>query len=167
MNLDNAIDIAQTDTEISFSLVFDAPRELVFQTFSEAEHLQKWWGPKFCPVSNITVDFKVGGEWRYSLQIPDGEERWAKAIYDEIVPNERIVFTDYLITPKGDVIKDFPSKKVTVTFDDTGGKTHMNVHVQLTSVMERQKLVDLGFMPGFQDALGNLRELLDQIKSKE
>lgn len=166
MDLDKVIDIAQTDTEISFSLVLDAPRELVYQTFSEAEHVRKWWGPKSCPVSSCTIDFREGGEWRYSLKLPGGEEHWAKAMYDEIVPSERIVFTDYFTTPDGNVIEDLPSKHVTVSFDDVDGKTHVDVRVQLASVAERQQLVDRGFMPGFQDALGNLRELLDQLENK-
>jgi hypothetical protein len=50
-----------------------------------------------------------------------------------------------------------------VSFDDAGGKTHMNIHAQLASAAERQQLVDLGFLPGFQSALSNLRELLDQL----
>ncbi|MDN5274621.1 MAG: hypothetical protein JWP06_522 [Candidatus Saccharibacteria bacterium] len=166
MDLSRAIDIVQTDTEISFSLVLDAPRELVFQTFSEAEHLRKWWGPKNCPVSSCTVDFRVGGEWRYSLRTSGGEEHWAKAIYDEITVNERIVFTDYFSTAEGDVIDGKPSKKVAVTFDDVNRETHVNIHVQLASVAERQQLVDMGFMPGFQSALANLRELLDKIEDK-
>jgi uncharacterized protein YndB with AHSA1/START domain len=166
MDLGKAIDVAQTDTEISFSLVLDAPGELVFQAFSEAEHLKKWWGPKACPVSSCTVDFRVGGEWRYSLLLPNGEEHWAKAIYDEIVPNERIRFTDYFTTPEGSVIEGLPSKHVTVSFDETDGKTYVNIHVKLASVAERKQLVDLGFLPGFQDALGNLRELLERLENK-
>jgi uncharacterized protein YndB with AHSA1/START domain len=166
MDLNKAIDIAQSDTEISFSLVLDAPLELVFQTFSDAEHLLKWWGPKDCPLTSCTVDFREGGEWRYSLLTPDGKERWAKAIYDEIVPNKHIEFTDYMITVDGDIIAGLPSKKVSVIFDDAGGKTHVNIHVHLASVAERQQLVNMGFMKGFQSALGNLRELLDTLENK-
>jgi len=163
MNLDNAIDIAQTDKEITFSLVLDAPRQLVFKTFSQAEHLKQWWGPKACPVTNCTIDFRIGGEWRYSIQTPDGEDHWAKAIYDEIVPNERIVFTDYFIKADGSVIKSLPSKQVIVSLNDTNGQTQLDVHVLLASVAERQKLVDMGFLPGFTDALNNLSELLNGL----
>lgn len=164
MNMNTAIDIAQTDKEITFSLVLDAPQDLVFKTFTEAEHVKQWWGPKNCPVTHCTIDFRVGGEWLYSIQTPEGSEHWAKAIYDEIEPNKRIVFTDYFIKEDGSVIESLPSKQISIKFDEIDGKTHVDIHVVLASVAERQKLVDMGFLPGFTDALNNLSDLVSKLR---
>ena len=52
------------------SRVFDAPRERVWQAWTEAEHLKKWWGPKGFTVTHCTVDLRPGGTMHYCLKAP-------------------------------------------------------------------------------------------------
>ena len=81
------------DDELLIERIFDAPRELVFRVWTKPEHLMKWWGPKsFTPLA-IEQDFRVGGTYHYGMLSEEGREVWKSGVYQEIVPNERIVMT--------------------------------------------------------------------------
>jgi uncharacterized protein YndB with AHSA1/START domain len=81
------------DDELLIERIFEAPRELLYRVWTEPRHLLKWWSPKnFTPLS-ITHDLQVGGTYRYGVLSPDGNEVWMGGVFQEIVPNEKIVMT--------------------------------------------------------------------------
>ncbi len=72
--------------------IFNAPRGLVFEVFSEPEHLVNWWGPQGWQTEISRFEFKPNGIWHYSLRCTDenqgefyGQVAWSKAIYREII----------------------------------------------------------------------------------
>src|SRR5262249_13815400 len=77
--------------EFVISRTFDAPRELVWKAFTEAERMQHWWGPKGFQVIASKMDLRPGGTYHYGMRAPDGSTMWGKFIYREIVRPERIV----------------------------------------------------------------------------
>lgn len=153
--------IKQGETEITFTQILDAPRDIVFEAFSKAEHIRAWWLPAPCIMTQCTVDFRPGGVWRYAVQLPDGMHHNVRAIFRTIAPNETIEFDDYFVDDNDKIIDGLPSKHVTIRFDQAGEQTELIVHVQLQSVPERQKLVDMGFLQGFSTALGQLTKLIE------
>jgi uncharacterized protein YndB with AHSA1/START domain len=81
------------DDELLIEMILEAPRDLVFEVWTTAEHLLKWWGPKdFTPIG-VEQDFRVGGAYRFGMRSPVGKEIWKTGVYQEIVPGERIVMT--------------------------------------------------------------------------
>jgi uncharacterized protein YndB with AHSA1/START domain len=84
---------------------FDAPRELIFNLWSDPNHLRRWWGPKGCTVGFCNMDLRPGGQLLYSLRTPDGNEMWGKFVYREILPPERIVFVNSFSDPQGNVTR--------------------------------------------------------------
>lgn len=74
----------------SITCVFDAPRELVYQAWTEPERLEQWWGPVGFKLSVLTLDVRPGGTFHYGMRLPDGHEMWGKFTYRAIVPPERI-----------------------------------------------------------------------------
>jgi uncharacterized protein YndB with AHSA1/START domain len=78
--------------EFTISRVFNAPRELVFQAFTQAEHLKHWWGPKGVVIKVYKLEVKPRGIFHYSMTNPDGSLLWGKFTFREIVVPERIVF---------------------------------------------------------------------------
>ncbi|GAA3332740.1 hypothetical protein GCM10020331_094020 [Ectobacillus funiculus] len=76
---------------------FDAPRELVFKAFSEAEHLKHWWGPRGWTLTVCNIDFRPGGTWHYCMKCIDEKQGdfftdtnlGEKAVYLEIVEAEK------------------------------------------------------------------------------
>lgn len=69
---------------------FDAPRKLVWEVFTKADHLKHWMGPSGA-LSHATVDLKPGGVFHYGMAMPNGHVMWGKWTYEEIVPPEKLV----------------------------------------------------------------------------
>ena len=154
----------QNDTQLTFTRIFDAPSELVFKAFAEAEQISQWWPPKGWAMPVCSIDFRPGGEWRYCIRNAQGEEHWARAVYRKIVPEQQIVYWDEIVDAQGNTIQGLPSKTVTVTFEDLGGQTKLDVLVQLETVADRLKLAEMGFIRGFGQTLDNLERHLVGIK---
>ena len=154
----------QKDTQLTFSRIYDAPRELVFKAFSEVEQISQWWPPKGWAMPVCSIDFRPGGEWRYCIRNAAGEEHWARAVYRKIIPPQQLVFWDEITDAQGYAIAGLPSKTVTVTFTDLGSQTKLDVLVQLETAADRRKLVEMGFIRGFTQSLDNLERHLVGIK---
>jgi len=79
------------DREIVISRVIGAPRELVFEAFTEVRHLSRWWGPDGFSTTTRSFEFRAGGEWDFVMHGPDGTDHQEWITWTEIVPPERIV----------------------------------------------------------------------------
>lgn len=69
----------------------DAPRELVFKAWTQAERLAQWWGPAGFTLDVLELDLRAGGIFHYGMRAPDGYEMWGKFSYRDVAPPERIV----------------------------------------------------------------------------
>lgn len=81
-----------SDTEIVFSRILHAPRELVWQAWTEPQHVAQWWGPRGFTTTTKRHDFRVGGHWEHVMHGPDGKDYPNKSLFKEIVPLERITY---------------------------------------------------------------------------
>src|SRR6187399_2113549 len=81
---------ATAGREIEISRVISAPRELVFEAFTEVRHLSQWWGPEGFTTSTQSFEFRVGGEWDFVMHGPDGTDYTEWITWTEIAPPERI-----------------------------------------------------------------------------
>src|SRR3954465_3067505 len=81
---------ATADREIVISRVISAPRELVFEAFTEVRHLARWWGPEGFTTTTRAFEFRVGGEWDFVMHGPDGTDYTEWISWTEIAPPERI-----------------------------------------------------------------------------
>src|SRR5665647_811385 len=80
---------ATADREIVISRVISAPRELVFEAFTEVRHLSRWWGPEGFTTTTRAFEFRVGGEWDFVMHGPDGTDYQEWITWTEIAPSER------------------------------------------------------------------------------
>ncbi|PSK89635.1 uncharacterized protein YndB with AHSA1/START domain [Murinocardiopsis flavida] len=81
---------ATADREVVVSRGIDAPRELVFEAFTEVRHLSQWWGPEGFTTTTRSFEFRVGGEWDFVMHGPDGTDYQEWITWTEIAPPERI-----------------------------------------------------------------------------
>src|SRR4029450_8827987 len=81
---------ATVDREIVISRVIGAPRELVFEAFTEVRHLSQWWGPGGVTTTPRAFEFRAGGEWDFVMHGPDGTDYQEWISWTEIAPAERI-----------------------------------------------------------------------------
>jgi uncharacterized protein YndB with AHSA1/START domain len=113
------------ERELIVTRVVDAPRQLVFKTWTQPEHIARWWGPQGFTTIHCEMDVRVGGAYRFGMRSPQGTERWKRGVYREIVEPERIVFTFAWENPGADVPRN--ELLTTVTFDDEDGGTRLTL----------------------------------------
>ncbi|AJT42000.1 SRPBCC domain-containing protein [Psychromicrobium lacuslunae] len=153
------------DNGLVISASFKAPRELVFRAHSESDLISQWWGPEGFPVNNSTMDFRVGGEWLYSMRSDEsGEEFWSKAVYHEIVVPEKIVWTDAFCDAEGNVNTDMPQGKATVTFTEADGVTTARTEIHYPDNAQRDTVVQMGMLEGMTMTLNQLEGLLAKLQ---
>jgi uncharacterized protein YndB with AHSA1/START domain len=117
----------------SITRVFDAPRERVWQAWTEPERLKHWWGPKGFKVHTCKVDLRPGGVFHYGMKAPDGTEVWGRFIYREIVAPEKLVFIVSFSDPQGGRARHPWSEHwpldilSTVTFEALESRTRVSV----------------------------------------
>lgn len=103
------------DREIIISRLFDAPCELVWEAWTNPKHADKWWGPEGFVNTTESMDFRVGGEWKYMMVGPDGTRYPNHQVFKEIIPLSKLVFDH------GDGERVW--FEATVTLQEVGGGT--------------------------------------------
>jgi uncharacterized protein YndB with AHSA1/START domain len=83
-----------TDDQILITREFDAPPELVFEAWTKPDLVKRWWGARRGSGTTAEIDLRVGGEWRFTHQADGGFEVAFHGTYREIVPNERLAYTE-------------------------------------------------------------------------
>ena len=114
---------ATADREIVISRVIDAPRELVFEAFTEVRHLSRWWGPEGFTTTTRAFEFRVGGEWDFVMHGPDGTDYQEWISWTEIAPPERIALLHG--ESRGDPNAFFASVHMIYGLANDGGPTEM------------------------------------------
>ncbi|HTZ72277.1 MAG TPA: SRPBCC domain-containing protein [Candidatus Aquilonibacter sp.] len=85
--------------------VFDAPRALVWEAWTNPKYVMQWWGPNGFTAPACEMDFRVGGKFRCCMRTPDGQEFWNGGEYHEIVLHEKIVYSMYFSDSKGNKVE--------------------------------------------------------------
>jgi uncharacterized protein YndB with AHSA1/START domain len=117
------------------SRVFDAPRSLVFEVWTKAEHFTRWYGPHGAEVVSCEIDARPGGVIRFGHRSADGTTLYSRGTFSEVVPDERLVFTLGLVDEQGRPIRhpmfpDWPldaSIETTVTLLDVDDGTRVGL----------------------------------------
>lgn len=139
--------------ELKLSRVFDAPRSLVWEAWSKAEYVQRWFTPAPLTTPRCEVDLRAGGVFYLVMKMPDGVELPMDARFVEVVPQERIVFAATI--PGGVEVH------TTVTFADEGaGKTRLNVH----QVYSHETAATRGAPQGWKSTLDQLAEVVRSLR---
>jgi uncharacterized protein YndB with AHSA1/START domain len=133
-------------SEFVMSRVFDAPRDLLWDCFTDPERMKHWWGPKGFTVIASKMDLRPGGTYHYGMRAPDGSAMWGKFVYREVVPKDRLVFINSFSDEKGGVTRHPGHEKwplqllSTFTFEDApGGTTKFTVRWQAHNASEEEQ----------------------------
>jgi len=146
-----------TDLELTVSRVINASVARVWRAWTDPAEVAKWWGPYGFKSDSSARDFKVGGTWRHTMVGPDGKEYLNLARFEEIVPQERIVFTN----GGGDNDGAGVHFRSTVTFKDLGGRTEITMRLVFdTAAMREVAAVKYGAIEGGRQTLSRLAALV-------
>ncbi|HKJ79218.1 MAG TPA: SRPBCC domain-containing protein [Prolixibacteraceae bacterium] len=141
---------------ITLKRTFNAPIKLVWEAWTKSEHIAQWWSPKGITTKVIEHNFKVGGKWKYSMPMPNGQEFIAEGEYLEIVEFEKIVSAANF-RPMTEGVE------IQAMFSADGNKTDFTfnvVHPTETYKIQQEKM---GIMNGWGSVFDRLSELLKKM----
>src|SRR5919202_4976951 len=127
---------ATADREIVISRIIDAPREVVFEAFTEIRHLSRWWGPEGFTTTTRAFEFRVGGEWDFVMHGPDGTDYTEWITWTEIAAPERIAMLH------GEFRGDPNAFESVLTFTAYGAATRIEMHTVLPNRELRDEAVE-------------------------
>ena len=127
---------APADREIVITRVIDAPRELVFEAFTELRHLSRWWGPEGFTTTTRSFEFRVGGEWNFLMHGPDGKDYQEWITWTDIVPAERIALLH------GESRGDPNAFESVLTFKSDGAATRIEMRTVFPTKELRDEAVE-------------------------
>jgi uncharacterized protein YndB with AHSA1/START domain len=152
VDVKNSLDLEQDPRTLTGTRVFDAPRDLVWEAWTDPKHLAQWWGPNGFSTTTSAFDMRPGGVWRFVMHGPDGRDYQNRITFDEIVKPERIV---YHHGGGGDV--EPVQFKTIVTFEDLGGKTRLTMQGVFSSAAELERVIrEYGADKGMVQTLSRL-----------
>ncbi|MEO8575406.1 MAG: SRPBCC family protein [Gemmatimonadales bacterium] len=150
----------QGDREIVISRTFNGPAKIVFEAYTNADLVRRWWAPKSLGVTIVScdADVRVGGKYRYVLQPRKGNAFGFAGVYKEVTQYSRLVYTQIFepMADGGELI-------ATVTFGEQDGKTHMVSHEVYPSKEAREMALSSGMEHGMRETMDQLDELVESL----
>lgn len=144
---------------ITLTRTFNAPINLVWEAWTQPEHIAQWWSPKGIKTKIIEHDFKVGGKWKYSMPMPNGQEFTAEGEYREIVKFKKIVsFANFKPMTEG--------VEIQALFSANGNKTNFTFNVVHPTEAYKIQQEKMGIMNGWGTVFDRLGELLKEATNK-
>lgn len=152
------------DDQILITREFDAPKHLVYRAWTTPELVKRWWAGRRGTTTEVVMDLRPGGRWRYVLKAHNGDEVGFHGEYREIVPDERIVYTEVFELPGVDPDSvDGPLNTVTFTALD-GDRTRLDLLTETGSKELRDMILGSGMEAGVQEQMNLIEELADALR---
>ena len=135
------------DRELVLTRIIDVPREKLYRAWTDAEVLKQWFAPKPFTTPIAELDVRTGGANRIVMRDAEGNDYPNAGVYLEVVPNEKIVFTDAFT--EAWVPSEKPFFTGIVTFEDEGGKTRYTAFARHWTKEDRDTHEKMGFHEGW------------------
>jgi uncharacterized protein YndB with AHSA1/START domain len=149
------------ERELRLTRLIDAPREAVWEAWTDPELLKRWFAPLPYTTPEAAFDLRPGGASNIVMQAPDGTRMPNRGQFLEITPHEGLVFTDAYTgdwTPR----EGAPFMTVVLTFEDEGGKTRYTARVLHWTREDREKHATMGFHQGWAICAEQLAALVER-----
>lgn len=141
---------------LTIEKIFNAPIQTVWDAWTQSEHILKWWAPAGMNIKVIEHDFKVGGKWKYSMPMPDGNEFISEGEYKEIVELEKII-TSADFKPMTENVE------LQAHFKVDGDKTKFTFSVIHATEEYCKQQEEMGFYNGWGSSLERLETILGTV----
>ncbi|HEX7042843.1 MAG TPA: SRPBCC domain-containing protein [Patescibacteria group bacterium] len=162
--------------KIIIEKIFNAPKNKVWEAWTDPELVKKWWGPEGFYAPSIKVDFKVGGKYIYAMHGPKGtqfdNDMYSAGVYKEIVPMEKLVVTDYFSDSEGNKLspteqglpEGMPSEMtVTVLFEEIEeNKTKLSIVYIPSSEKEHDAMIASRMEEGWSTSLNKMAKVVEE-----
>ncbi|HEX2667352.1 MAG TPA: SRPBCC domain-containing protein [Gammaproteobacteria bacterium] len=148
--------------------LFNAPRELVFDVWTQEQHLSKWFAPKGFDILGGKMDLRVGGTYHYGLRTPDGMEMWGKWTFKEIKrPEKLVVITSFSDRQGGITVHpgnpNWPRETLaTTTFESQGPRTLLTLRWAPYNATDLERRTFAENKASMEQGWGGTMELLER-----
>jgi uncharacterized protein YndB with AHSA1/START domain len=146
--------VDQESNIIETTTIVDAPRDSVYQAYTDPAVIPEWWGPRGYATEVVELDVRPGGRWQFVNIEPNGNRHVFFGTFREIVPGKRIEWTFNYEPMQGHESVDV------VTFEDIGDKTRITTRTTFLSVEDRDGMLSSGMEKGFMESMERLSEHL-------
>ena len=144
---------------------FAAELPLVWDAFTKKELLDQWVAPKPWSAKTKHMNFEVGGKRFYAMVSPEGMERWSVQEYTSITPKTNFKMYNTFADAEGN--RELPGSAWDYNFSDQNGITKVSISIYNESLDRLEKMIEMGFEPGFKMTINNLDELLASLSKNE
>jgi uncharacterized protein YndB with AHSA1/START domain len=149
----------QSDTKnrtLTLKRTFNAPLKLVWNAWTQPEHIANWWGPKGMKTKIVEHDFSVGGRWKYTMEMPDGSEFIGEGVYSAIVEFEKI-FSSANFKPMTEGVE------IQALFEKNGDKTNFTFNVIHPTEEYCKQQEKMGFYNGWGSTFDRLEAFVNTL----
>ena len=157
------------DTEnlaVKVERAFDAPLDLVWAAWTEAELLDQWWAPKPMRAETKTMDFAEGGQWLYAMVGPAGEKFWGVKQFVKIDPRHSFTYRSFFCDEQGQVNPATTGSLWINSFVESNGVTMVTNDIRCDSLAHLEAQIKMGFKEGYTMGLDNLDALLARLTKR-
>ncbi len=141
-----------TNRTLTLKKVIEAPVKVVWEAWTNSDHIAQWWGPPGMKLEIVSHDFKVGGKWKYSMAMPDGSLFVSEGTYIEIEQCKKIVTSaDFKPMTEG--------VELHVLFEADGDKTNFTFSVIHATEEYCKAQEKMGFYNGWGSAFKRMEAL--------
>jgi uncharacterized protein YndB with AHSA1/START domain len=153
----------QPDPKLDLVLerVVDVPPALVWEAWTKPEHIRRWFAPAPWTIVDCEIDLRPGGVFRFVMKSPDGEESPSVGCYLEVIPNERLIWTDALLP--GYRPSPNPFFTAVVTLEPRGSGTRYTAMAIHGDEATRKRHEQMGFYEGWGQTLDQLVALAKRM----
>ncbi|MBK9151917.1 MAG: SRPBCC domain-containing protein [Saprospiraceae bacterium] len=160
--------VDRENQQIRVERSFNAPRDMVWAAWTQAEILDQWWGPAPWRTETKFMDFSEGGYWHYAMVGPNGEKHWSRADYLTIRAHEHFTAEDGFCDEEGKPDTTLPRNRWENDFSDYGQSTVVNILLTFNSLSDLETIIKMGFKEGFTAGLENLDRYIEaQFKLRQ
>ncbi|GAA1428294.1 SRPBCC domain-containing protein [Microlunatus lacustris] len=139
---------------------FAATPTRVWQLWSDARQLERWWGPPTWPATFVEHDLVPGGSARYVMTGPDGEQAGGWWRFLSVDEPRSLEFEDGFADADGQPAADMPTTRTRMSLEESPAGTRMTLVSQFASVEQMEQLTSMGMVEGLTAALGQIDEIL-------
>ncbi|MEK6775078.1 MAG: SRPBCC domain-containing protein [Bdellovibrionota bacterium] len=148
--------------------IFHAPVERIWNAWYDAELVKQWWGPHGYTSPSAKIDFRVGGKFLLAMKSPDGSVIWSTGVYEEIVPNEKIVCTDSFADENGNIVS--PSD-IDATMSNMPERLYITIEFQHVNLDQTKMVISHEGIPlemhddcvrGWAGSIDKLQQLVER-----
>lgn len=153
-------DVDKKNNSIHVDRSFNAPIDLVWAAWTEAEILDQWWAPKPFQAVTRSMDFRVGGQWHYNMLGPEGDAQWCLFEYESIETEKYFSGIDAFCDENAKMDNTKPRVKWKNEFSEEEDSTMVTILLHFDSLEDMETILQMGFKEGFTAGLENLDQYI-------